>query len=355
MLNEQDLYSKYDLLLPSRFEGGYLIILLYQRIADGEIPEFFEASDIRTLLDEIAKEYQESSPQSERIIKRLIHYHIRSHFERPGKYFLTEFSKSTVNMLIHKLENPYKKFQLKSTFEEHFSLRLLGVRTVADLESRFGRIFIEGPKKVVNDHLQALEDELDQAYSELNTILEADLSTATEQVRLFSGVFRKFGNRADDIGNSISSKDKFLRDLLSLLDGIYAAIQSSAQPKGDEEVKHLLGLKQDYLLAKEIYQDLLHFFDMVDIKLGYIGRQILNASEKLSELHENLSSRAHFRLKLKLLFKNCLDSSQYSTEGVTFLNGFPLKSIALERLKLVHPVYYDYVHIPINLTPFRQF
>lgn len=36
-MKEQSLYTKYDLLLPSKFDGGYLIIALYEKIKNREI------------------------------------------------------------------------------------------------------------------------------------------------------------------------------------------------------------------------------------------------------------------------------------------------------------------------------
>lgn len=41
MLNK-DLYIKYDLLLPSKFDGGYLIISLDEEIKFGEIEEYLQ-------------------------------------------------------------------------------------------------------------------------------------------------------------------------------------------------------------------------------------------------------------------------------------------------------------------------
>lgn len=40
-MSDKALYTKYDLLLPSKFDGGYLVIALYEKIKNREIEEYF--------------------------------------------------------------------------------------------------------------------------------------------------------------------------------------------------------------------------------------------------------------------------------------------------------------------------
>ena len=57
MTKQKDIYEKYDLLLPSKFEGGYLIIALHDKIQNEEIAEQFTITDIRNILEEITRNY----------------------------------------------------------------------------------------------------------------------------------------------------------------------------------------------------------------------------------------------------------------------------------------------------------
>lgn len=50
----QELYNKYDLLLPSKFDGGYLIIALEEKIESGDLDEHFTLKDIEDTLAEIS-------------------------------------------------------------------------------------------------------------------------------------------------------------------------------------------------------------------------------------------------------------------------------------------------------------
>lgn len=40
-MQHKDLYTKSDLLPPSKFDGGYLVITLYEKIKNREIEEYF--------------------------------------------------------------------------------------------------------------------------------------------------------------------------------------------------------------------------------------------------------------------------------------------------------------------------
>lgn len=342
MFENEELYEKYDLLLPSKFDGGYLIISLYEKIKSKEINEQFTITEIRNILDEISIKYQQSTTQPERLLKKLLHYFLRNLVDDPGKYHLTDYAKNMVELIKNKLENPYKNFPLKESFEKSFSVRFNKVRDINELEGKFGRIFIEGPKKVINDHLEALEDELKEAYIELNTILKFDEEDATTLVKKFVIVFRKFGDRAIDITNSISSKDRFLHTLRGYVDEFYTMCEKYKQPETQEEVAALTNLKNDWERSTEIYHDIEIFFKTIDYKINNIRKQIINASEKLSELHEHFSTRSYFRLQIKRLLKLMLDNASFNEAGASFENNFPLKELVYERLRFFYPDYYDF-------------
>ncbi|HAL82775.1 MAG TPA: hypothetical protein DCO83_11500 [Mucilaginibacter sp.] len=206
----------------------------------------------------------------------------------PGKYYLTDHAESVVELMKNKLENPYKDFPLKQSFEKYFTLCTGEIRIISDLERRFGKEFVSGHKRIINNHLSALEDELSEAYDQLNLILQSEEQSATVLVKNFVNVFKTFGERAEDITNAISSKDKFLRSLRERVDEFYAAVELYPHvPTNAEELAELDNIKNDWRIAREILQDMDDFFKTVDYKISNIRKQILNASGKLSELHEN--------------------------------------------------------------------
>lgn len=339
MIVPNEIYEKYELLLPAKFDGGYLIIALYDKIQNEEIAEQFTITDIRNILEEISRSYGEQTPQSERILKMLLHFYIRNSAKDPGKYYLTERARKLVEFLTNILENPYKNFPLKESFEKSFAIVPDEIQSINDLERKFGRLFIEGPKKIINDHLEGLEDELVEGYVELNKILESDEESATTMVNQFAFVFRKFGERAEDITNSVASKDKFLKDLHSTVEQFYQKLDGFKHAESEDEFEQL---KNDYNKAGEIYQDIESFFKTVDDKIVNIQKRIHNASEKLSELHEQFTARAQLRLQIKRLLKVTFDNASYSNKGTILNDNFPLKRIVNERGVFVYPGHHDF-------------
>src|ERR1700727_1340669 len=117
---ESEIFQKYDLLLPSKFEGGFLILALYQKIRNHELPEIFTTNDIKVTLEEIAKESNQPVTKSERTIKNLLHYYLRSVPNEYGRYYLSDHALQQVELMLHKINNPYKNYPLKESFEKYF-------------------------------------------------------------------------------------------------------------------------------------------------------------------------------------------------------------------------------------------
>tara|TARA_R110002012_G_scaffold191319_2_gene359073 strand:- start:8719 stop:10077 length:1359 start_codon:yes stop_codon:yes gene_type:complete len=336
----KEVYTKYELLLPSKFDGGYLVIALYEKIKNREIEEYFTQKEINVILLDIKCEFNLDSIRPWNNIKdNLFHYFLRSHPDEPWKYYLTDYAKNVVDLMVSKIENPYKNHPLKKSVQDSFTIRHDEINTIEELERKFGRIFIQGSKKIITDHLEALEDELREAFKELNNILrKEDEQSATFLVREFTVVFRKFGERAEDITEAIISKDKFLGDLQNVVDDFYRKMEDDGKFDTDNVQKS----KSDWEKAKEIYTDIREFFTSVDSKVYIIRGQINHASEKLTELQEQFSARAFFRLQIKKLHRTVVESSQYTPEGARFNNNFPLKQLVYERVRMLYPRFYEF-------------
>lgn len=341
-MSTEDLYNKYDLLLPSKFDGGYLIIAIDEKIRTGDLDGSFTSKEIDDILTEISVRFQQDSVrQWSRIKDNLLHYFIRNHAEDPGKYFLTPYAKGVLDMMRNKLENPYKNHPLKKSFETSFFLRSNEIKSIEDLERKFGRLFISGPKKVIIDHLEGLEDELREAYKKLNDLLDNDAYKAVELVKSFALTFRKFGERAEDITDAMRSKDKFIRDLQMVVDNFYTAIENAKFSDNESENSKLVN---DWQRSRDIYNDIKEFFIDVDQKINAARRQIYNASEKLSELQEYFSIRANYRLQIQKLLGFLLQTASYSEDGVVFKNNFPLKPLVYELEKMLYLRHYEFAN-----------
>lgn len=347
-----DLFENYDQLLPPKFEGGFLVLTLYHKIKAKEIESHFTSTDIKQTLEEIALKYEQPLSQSERITKNLLNFLLRNVPNDPGKYYLTDHAVSLVELLVRKLQNPYKNFPLKQNFEKYFTIRNGDIQSISDLERKFGREFVSGHKRIINDHLEAFEDDLMDAYSKLNSILQSDEISATRLIKNFTIVFKTFGERAEDISNAIITKDKFLRTLRQHVDLFYQKVENYKHPENIEEKNSIESLKLAWLKASEIYKDLDSFFETVEYKIGNIRRLIINASGKLSELHEEFSSRSQFRIRIRKLFIIMLENASYNENGLCIHHSFPRKTLVQEKTQLFFPTYYEFGLIKQNSVIF---
>ena len=351
--NEQ-IFEKYDFLVPGKFDGGYLVIVLYQKIKAKELDRYFSTGDIKRVLAELAENFDESGVQSERIIKSLLHFYLKPVPEDPGRYYLTDFAEQIIELLLLKLDSPYKHYPLKQSFSQYFSIGSLEVANIHDLNRRFGREFVGPHKRIVTHHLEALEEELDESTQKLNQILESKEESATVIVKNFVSVFRKFGERAEDITNALADKDQFLFSLERLVDRFYGYMKAYKPLNFNQEDEELKRLKNDHSVAHSINENLRDFFRSVDEKIDRMRSQIIYASGKLNELQEQFSSRSNYRIKVKRLLSIALKSAELRENNIYFTNGFPQKEIVCEDPDFLYPGLYDFampqhndvIHIP---------
>lgn len=346
----EELFEKFDLLLPERFDGGYLVVALYLRIKSKELDPHFTNSDIKNILTQLAEKYGGPQAQSERIVKRLFHFYLKDVAGEPGKYYLTDFAEELVELLLRKLENPYKNHPLRQSFSRYFYIEAVNANNIYYLQEKFGREFVNPHKRIINNHLETLDDELRGAITELNAILHSPEESATVIVKKFVNVFKKFGDRAEDITNAIATKDQFLYSLRMAVDSFYAAMVNYKPIMDDGESQSLDRLKEEWTSAKAIDEDLQDFFQEVDMKIDRMRKQIIIASEKLSELQEQFSSRSSFRMKIKGMFDLALGSAAIMDKEVRFVNDFPRKTIVCEDTQLFYPGAYDFMLPQYNMV-----
>src|ERR1043165_9263622 len=127
---ENELFDNYELLLPAKYEGGYLIIILYQRIESKSLPEQFTTDDIKLILEEIAHKDNTQIPHVERIIRQMLHFMLRNVPDKYGKFELSEHATRLVELMRYKLDNPYQNYPLKETFEKYFFLKTGEIKTI---------------------------------------------------------------------------------------------------------------------------------------------------------------------------------------------------------------------------------
>ena len=71
--------------------------------------EYFTQRDVTDILMEISVAFDQGAVrQWSNIKENLFHYFIRSHPDEPWKYYLTDYARNVVDLMLNKLENPYK-------------------------------------------------------------------------------------------------------------------------------------------------------------------------------------------------------------------------------------------------------
>lgn len=73
--------------------------------------------------------------------------------DEAGRFYLTDYAERFVEQMMYKLDNPYKNYPLKQSFEKCFTIRPGEIEIIDHLLLKFGREYISGHKRVINDHL----------------------------------------------------------------------------------------------------------------------------------------------------------------------------------------------------------
>jgi hypothetical protein len=337
-----ELFSDYDFLIPNKIEG-YIIIRLWQKIKSHEIQEEFSYSDIRNVIDETASFTNGSTPQTEKILKDLLHYFIKKPPETISKYYLSDYAERFIQLLETKIQSPYRNFPLKKNFEKYFSVEFEKIEDFEELNRWFIQGFHDTSKRVVIDHIESLQDEIESSIKKLNEILYSEKLQAIEMVKLFVNEFKNFGLKAEQIREALFLKNETLRSLKNTSDFFYSKIEETKHFQTIEEEKQYQELEYKWQTANQIKEEVTAFFENIDKKLLRITNQIVFASSKLKELEENFQYQSLFKINLKKLLQLVLETSSFDkNEGILLNKNFPIKGIPFEKIQLFFSPKYEF-------------
>ena len=126
-----------------------------------------------------------ATPQIEKILKDLLHYFIKKPPETVSKYYLSDYAERFIQLLETKIDSPYRNFPLKKNFEKYFAIEFEEIEDFEELNRWFKQGFHDTSKRVILDHIESLQDEVESSIKKLNEILYSDELQAIEMVRLF--------------------------------------------------------------------------------------------------------------------------------------------------------------------------
>lgn len=342
MTSLKDINNKYDFLVPSRLDGGLLLLLLQRKVIAKEIDEEFTRHEIQITLEEIAQLENMTEPRTERILQKLMHFHLKRSKEKSGRYYLSEHAKSFVLFIEHALNSPYRDFPLKKNFEKYFKLDADEIANITDFEAWHQQSFIAASKKVISEHLASLQDELEKAIDQLNTILHSDELSALDMAKEFAEVFQKLDEKREQISDALFYKDAVAIELKAVVNGFYDKIDAASHHQTEEETQAFEKLKDGSKRAQFIQGEVNRFFNSVDRSLERIEEQIRYSSTKLRELQENFKAQSRFKINLRKMLEMTIKESTYGRDTLKLPEWLPQKGLPFEETKLFSIPYYDF-------------
>lgn len=196
-ITPEQIYHAYSELFPNEFE----LLVLYHLYINYPSSEMQYSEVKQAILDTSQRAIITTGKerQVERIFKRLLRTFIERAPSRPSHFILTPHAEKMVEVVVHRIRNPYLKFPLKDTFETYFTLPDSATQDISVLKSWFKFGFQNNARQVVLGHLDSLKIAVDDAVKSLNQVLEADNLSAMQMLELFSGNFQILGDKARQV------------------------------------------------------------------------------------------------------------------------------------------------------------
>lgn len=329
----QNIYQSYELLLPSK-EDGMVIFLLHQKIKDREIEEPFNYGDFRQVVKEVADWSPGGIPRSETLLKNFLNNFIERPADQKNGYKLTEYALKFIAIVDHKLNNPYRTFPLRKSFEKYTTFQATEIQDIVELERWFEQGFNNITRQNIIDHLEALKDVVSQSVKELGQILQQENIDIVQIVSEFAEIFTGLNEKTEEIRDTLRLGNRLERELQLVVDHFYAILDtsSSTEPKADAALYKKVS--KDYESAQKIQWEVNTFFMVVGGKIGQLREKIVFASNKLNDLQHNFHYQSSYKLNIKRMLHFVLTESRFTRDGPELSACFPRKSIPYESFKI---------------------
>lgn len=340
-LNTERVFQVFHELFPDELE--FLIIFTLYK-SKSATSEDFEYSEIKhTIIDSSKLSFLTTGKQIqvERVFKNLLGTFIERVPGNFNQFVLTPHAERLIEIVVHRINNPYLKFPLKETFETYFQLPENAKDDISLLQRWYKLGFQNTARQVVIGHLEGLKLSVDQAIKELNLVLETDDLSAIQMLEKFSINFRVLGDKARQINEAIRMKDEVYYTLRDVVDSFIQEASISKHPTTEEEKLHYheLELKRDS--ARTIKEDVYAFFDKVDKQLDLINSRLAFASYKIAELQESLRAQSHYKMSLKKMLLFLLENSTSDINSLILPTQFPKKDILQQKFRFRSLRYWD--------------
>ncbi|QBZ98875.1 hypothetical protein [Flavobacterium sangjuense] len=329
--NLQNILQSYDILLPSK-EDGMIIFMLDQKIKEQEIAEQFSYNDFKQTVKELAEFALGAVPHSEAILKNLLNNFIERPPDQKHTYKLTEYAMKFISLVDQKLNNPYRKFPLRESFEKYTNFQAKDIQIIDQFESWFQQGFNNTTKQNIIDHLEALKDDVNQSIRELNQLLYEENSDILQTISKFTEIFKGLTEKTEEIRDTLRLGNNLEREIDKVVTHFYDISDNVDRitPDIQSQYKQLL---QDYNKSVSIHKEVRNFFIVIDSKIGQLREKIVFASNKLNDLQHNFRYQSNYKINIKRFMELVLSECQYHKEGPILPVEFPIKTIPSESFK----------------------
>lgn len=339
-LTIQEINQFYENLVLTK-EEGLTIYILNRKVEQKEISRYFSYRDIEQAIKEATEFEVGPTPQTERVLKTLLHYFIEHPSNQRYKYMLTDYAVKFVKLIDNKLNSPFRKFPLRRTFQRYADFKAESIYDINDFKSWYEQGFHYTSQQTILDHLEALKDEVNSSIQQLNTILNEDFESAAEVADRFSMVFKGIGEKSEEIEDTLRLGNALLQEVNKVTDSFYKKVEEFKHPETETEQAEFDSLQSSYDAAVKIKSAVADFFQLVDERLEHLTGKALFASTQLKNLQDNFRNQSRIRINIKRLLEFTLNEASYSKDGPILPEAFPRKEIPHESFRFIEVPYYD--------------
>lgn len=351
-IDPERIFYAYGELFPNEFE----FLVLYHLFRNYPSSEMQYAEIKQAIVDtsRLPFLFNGKDKQVEKVIKNLMRAFIERVPGRFNQFMLTQHAERVVEIVTQRINNPYLKYPLKDTFETYFKLPDNATEDIAHLKSWFRFGFQNNARQVVLGHLEGLKLAVDDAIKALNQVLEANDLTAMQMLERFSQHFQVLGDKARQIAEAISMKDNVYYQLRDVVAAFFDRLEEVQTVTSANDGETYQTLRQHFLEATKIKEEVYSFFEKVDKQLDLINMKMAFAGSKITELQESLRAQSHYKISLKKMLVYLLQNSKFDPQQwVRLPEGFPVKDMVQQKFRFKTLRYYDMGFLKRS-KPFEQ-
>lgn len=328
--------KNFEFLIPRDVETTLLILLLHTKIEDQEMEDTFTQKDFEDAVDEVTFMLKrERGIQKESISKRLSqHFYTTIKIGEDYCYQLTIFAKEFANLIMNKVEPNYENLELVHTFKRTLPVQDEDLSDIVKFNYWYKNHY-SASKKFIFSHIENLQLFVDRKVAELRSLLKPNSENAKELIDQFLIIFEQLGVQTEGVTKALH----FKQDVLDKI--------KNAEPLFKEE-------KESWEQYDKIQNEVLRFFDAIDVQVININDKIQHARTRLKSLYDNLRYKQQYKLKVEKFLLMLLRHSKTVDEKIVLPSNIKKKETPYFRDKFMYPPLIDFGEYHRIESPFYQ-